>query len=162
MSNETTLADLKKMKADYETKMKEQGEILLKRAFAEFFAANPGVEAVRWAQYTPYFNDGDSCTFGVQDPMVSLKDVPADVEFGEDGFSDGPVEYGGYGKPDVKLRDATDAEKETGRRLKAAATALKKMWNEVQDDDLFLMTFGDHQQVTATAAGFDVDEYEHD
>ena len=25
------------------------------------------VHSVRWSQYTPYFNDGDACVFGVND-----------------------------------------------------------------------------------------------
>lgn len=31
-------------------------------------AACPNVVKVQWAQYTPHFNDGDTCRFGVQEP----------------------------------------------------------------------------------------------
>jgi hypothetical protein len=42
-------------------------------AFAEQFAANPAVKCMIWTQYTPYFNDGDPCTFRVcsEDPCRS-------------------------------------------------------------------------------------------
>ena len=33
---------------------------------------NPAVAGVRWTQYTPYFNDGDPCTFSVHGLEISL------------------------------------------------------------------------------------------
>lgn len=34
-------------------------------AAAALFAEEPKLESFGWRQYTPYFNDGDVCTFGV-------------------------------------------------------------------------------------------------
>jgi len=39
----------------------------------EFFKNNESVESVRWRQYTPGFNDGEPCTFGVTDPHLKFK-----------------------------------------------------------------------------------------
>lgn len=36
-----------------------------------------GVKAVMWEQYTPGFNDGDPCEFGVRDPKVTTNEVVA-------------------------------------------------------------------------------------
>jgi len=66
---------------------KEQGTA------AEFLAALDtilnveGVEAVKWDQYTPYFNDGEPCEFSVYDYSVKYAsdDLSGD---GEDGFVD--------------------------------------------------------------------------
>jgi len=38
----------------------------------EFFNETP-VQAVIWTQYTPYFNDGEECVFGVNDPIFVIK-----------------------------------------------------------------------------------------
>jgi hypothetical protein len=57
---------------------KKQMEETAKTAFAdmakEFFDANPTVLAFGWTQYTPYWNDGDVCTFRAQTdyPTVTM------------------------------------------------------------------------------------------
>lgn len=44
----------------------------------------PGVAAVRWEQYTPYFNDGEPCYFGIR----AYNMVKPTVEVGEDDDSE--------------------------------------------------------------------------
>lgn len=62
-------------------KMQKDGQKALKGAFADFFKAHPEAKAIVWTQYTPYFNDGDTCTFGVNgfslhvDPKMMAEDV---------------------------------------------------------------------------------------
>ena len=57
---------------------KAEMEATAKTAFTdmakEFFDANPTVLAFGWTQYTPYFNDGDVCTFRAQTdyPRVTM------------------------------------------------------------------------------------------
>jgi hypothetical protein len=57
---------------------KAEMEATAKTAFAdmakEFFTANPTVLAFGWTQYTPYWNDGDVCTFRAQTdyPTVTM------------------------------------------------------------------------------------------
>ena len=43
-------------------------------ACKQFFDACPEVESIFWTQYTPYFNDGEACEFGVHDQYYVLKD----------------------------------------------------------------------------------------
>lgn len=38
--------------------------------FKDLFEKYEQVEAIRWEQYAPYFNDGDPCAFSVYDLMV--------------------------------------------------------------------------------------------
>jgi hypothetical protein len=38
------------------------------------FEKHPEIEAIRWKQYVPAFNDGDPCVFRVCDSEVLLKD----------------------------------------------------------------------------------------
>jgi hypothetical protein len=84
------------LKARFETQVKEQGKELLHKHFTEYFEANPEVEAVKWAQYTPYFNDGEPCEFTVHDPETKL-------------VGDGDYDYD-YGGPGQKLIDEVPTE----------------------------------------------------
>ena len=46
----------------------------IEAACANFFTECPDVDSVFWTQYTPYFNDGESCTFSVGDIYFTLAD----------------------------------------------------------------------------------------
>ena len=47
--------------------MKDTSKGLVEEAVNRFLNTCPEVTGVHWVQYTPYFNDGDSCEFGVCD-----------------------------------------------------------------------------------------------
>lgn len=74
------LQRLQQMQASYNQTVRAEGEAAVRELLQEFFAANPTIAAVKWAQYTPYFNDGDPCIFRVGDPQIKLvrEFVPAD------------------------------------------------------------------------------------
>jgi hypothetical protein len=62
-----TLADIKKVQAELTAKIQKDGRKLLMAEFKKFFEENPDIEAIRWTQGTPSFNDGEPCTFSVHD-----------------------------------------------------------------------------------------------
>lgn len=66
-------------------------EELLEKLDAVF--AFPEVDAIRWPQFTPYFNDGDACEFSVHDPLLRLVDGDEDAGYNGDGFIDTSGEY---------------------------------------------------------------------
>ena len=41
----------------------EQFQSEVQLAFKELFDKHPEVKSMQWAQYTPYFNDGEPCEF---------------------------------------------------------------------------------------------------
>ena len=43
--------------------------------------ACPSIVAISWCQYTPYFNDGDECTFRVSGPSIALSHDRPIVEY---------------------------------------------------------------------------------
>lgn len=43
--------------------LQETGEKFLIENFKETFEKYPKLERISWSQYTPYFNDGEECTF---------------------------------------------------------------------------------------------------
>jgi hypothetical protein len=40
-------------------------KLLFKQGFEDLFERHPNIESVKWNQYTPYFNDRDTCKFNV-------------------------------------------------------------------------------------------------
>jgi hypothetical protein len=58
-------APFTKAKADLDALIRKEGEKAVRAFFIEFFEKRPDVFAVRWTQYTPHFNDGEPCVFGL-------------------------------------------------------------------------------------------------
>ena len=119
--------------------IKREGQQAIAAAFKEVFDAYPELESVSWTQYTPYFNDGDACTFAVHDFDSAVVD-------GEE------VEEPYYADKDSPLKPGL-------------VKALSKLNNSIGASamsDTMELIFGDHAKVTATRNGFEVDEYSHD
>ncbi len=138
---------VKKMEAA-RAEVKEAGKRAVKALFAAFFEAHPAVTAVGWTQYTPHFNDGDACEFGLHGFYISVatgvkwKDVASLNDEGEEGAE--PIFTDEY--------DAKD------KKTKAALSLVERS----ADEDIFEAAFGDHVMVIATPKGFHVNEYSHD
>ena len=136
----------------------------------------PEVAAVRWRQYTPYFNDGDPCVFGVGEIGVAFIDLPFSErgcsyeEFGgeyDDGFfgtySDefnervGKLKYH-YNQGDFSYTVETSPDPELAKAVLNAFEAVQGGHHKVSLEDLF----GDHAVVTVYKDRIDIEEYEHD
>jgi hypothetical protein len=144
------LKQIREMQAEVQKKIREIGQDGMREVFAEVFAQHPDLEAVRWRQYTPYFNDGEACTFSVNDAYIKFKGYPKDSEDEDCGdYEDGFDYYSSYRSEDypVGFGKAYEAVQEVFR---------------IADDDIFLAIFGDHVAVTVSRAGIKVDEYDHD
>lgn len=117
----------------------------------------PDVEAIRWRQYTPYFNDGDVCEFGVQDVYVRTADTDPEGGDYEDGFV-GAWELRGPGHYDDKYTWVSEGE------VHPAYAALKALGviSSGAFDHALIDLFGDHAEVTVTKDGIEVEYYEHD
>jgi hypothetical protein len=130
------------------------------------------VKAVRWYQYTPYFNDGEPCVFGVHGVYFNVDGDYSDEEDyenearGEHGdgfvgdwdnaFSD---IFGGRSyDPLNKWTEVPGSNPELGKKVKDLQKAIEDGTHFVEMANLF----GDHARVTATTTKFIVDEYEHD
>ncbi len=55
--------DLKKQIDSVKEKMSEIGESFFAKKFNDIFKKYPNLKEVSWNAYTPYFNDGEPCTF---------------------------------------------------------------------------------------------------
>lgn len=153
--------------------------------------AYPEVEAVRWEQYTPYFNDGDVCEFGVREPRIKFVGEDAGGDY-DDGFSEDGKSYPlgywethydpyAYGRRTnwrtAQVTETTPPEGKVpgdwhdkafyvdGVVRSDIETAFKAFSSAVQDDGFEIdlhKHFGDPAQVTANREGFNVEFYEHD
>lgn len=133
-----TIQDIMAKKKAFQEELVASGKEALKQEFKKTFDAHPELLAIKWRQYTPYFNDGEPCTFRVGEFEMKLATTPEDgseSDYEEEGFEstygDGPI-------PE-------------------AVRTLARI-----DDEIYEHAFGDHCKVTATRDGFEVEEYEHD
>lgn len=143
-----------------------------------FFQDVPEVTSVRWQQYTPYFNDGETCEFEVHEarffgPLQEPDEEDSEVDvcyairkqterqFEKIGMKEEKSWDGrtrtvpAYGYVDAK-RPATERELEILQRCNDLSSLISGLGDYMQD------IFGDHVQVTASATGFDVAGYDHD
>lgn len=113
--------------------MIKEAKETLEPAFKEVLEQNPEVLAIGWHQYTPYFNDGDTCEFNVHDlhyctESGSLEDSLYEWPYASDG-------------PD-------------------AVKALVSVVNG--NEEIMQAVFGDHAEIRITRDGISVDEYDHE
>ena len=127
----------KKMKAAL-----EKANAIVKEAFLEasneVFNKYPNIESFSWTQYTPYFNDGDECTFSAQ------------TEYPQLTFTDGTevdINYGG-GDADAKV---------VAKEIAAVKTFLAQF-----DESDYEEMFGDHILVVVSRKGAKIKGYDHD
>lgn len=143
--------EISDLRASYQKKTQE----LFKKAFVAFFDQNPEVTVVGWRQYTPYWNDGDTCEFSCYAGYAwvsNAKDLDNVLAYGEYEGEDESVwldnpDYGDHGN--VPPTVAKNAE------------ALRRLLDSVADD-MYKEMFGDHVTVMVTRDGFEVNDYEHD
>jgi hypothetical protein len=155
--------------AELKRKFQEQAQSLFKDITKEFFEKNPGVTGVIWTQYTPYFNDGDTCVFSVGD--LTFTNAPADelsdIRWGEyEGETEGVWAADNIG---YVLESDRDYYQNTKTAVLAAGgvdatscTLFAKAVNSSEMEDVMQAMFGDHVKVIATREGFEVEEYDHD
>lgn len=142
-----TLEELKALKKQYQDALSSFGKEALAGIFKPLFDEHPTLTAIRWTQYTPFFNDGETCTFGVNDFYYKVGPATGDSDDEDDGDS-GFQYYSPYSTdPDAVKQAAMKAGHEVARTI---------------PDDLMQVVFGDHVKVTATRDGFEVEEYEHE
>lgn len=134
------IAAIVKARDEYRDMVKRLGKEAVAESLKALFEAHPELVGVRWAQYTPYFNDGEPCEFGVRELYYRTANTAEDAGDYEDGY------------------ESTPWRKEDKTPLHLAVDEFDRS----RDEDIMREAFGDHVQVTATREGVEVEEYEHD
>ena len=139
--------EVRRLQEELKTKIAAIGRDDINEFFAPIFTANPALKAVKWTQYTPYFNDGEPCVFSVYDPDVMLDGVPDSYENGW-----------------LCSYDFVHYDRESPER-KAHIEALPKInWDfELPDSAILEHIFGDGVEITVFRDGtITQEDYEHD
>lgn len=111
------------------------------------------IKSIGWTQYTPYFNDGDSCEFSVNCDYLYVNDEREDDD--EDNFLSKYIYEVVNGK--YERVPNPNYDKECGEFVDKFSTLIGQIPNEVMLD-----MFGDHVIVTYSGGNFKVSEYSHD
>lgn len=141
---------LNELKTQFEVarkRMQDEGKAALSEALQELFVEHPKLISIRWLQYTPYFNDGETCEFSVNNPYIKFAGLSDEAGDDGDGFD--------------SYSDWQDKQTPYPEGFKAADKAVSDIFKLIPDE-LMLAVFNDHSQVTATREGFEVEEYEHE
>ena len=135
---------------DLRRKIKKESSIAFAKASKSFFETYPEIEEIKWSQYTPYFNDGDSCEFSIGEVYFIPKDLilPDGVIREDLGIWDWEeYAYTSYS------REVSD---DIGKVIKDMTSMLEVV------EDFLHETFGDHVIVTMNKTGATTEAYEHD
>lgn len=132
--------------------LEEQAKGVFHEEMQTIFAAYPELMDVSWHQYTPYFNDGDTCEFSCHGsgevfincygPNPEKPTIECDDEYEN--------EYGSY----------VTEEKENMWQHKAAIDITDLISS--LGDDMMEHIFGDHVKVIIGREKIVVEDYEHD
>lgn len=150
---------------------------------APLFEKHPKIKSFQWNQYTPYFNDGEECTFSVNIdyPTVNGYNEDDDEEEQSDN-SQSKVIYLPITEDNISEHRAFNlsaagykwyADKGIGeqgvfknpnydQKLIDGIEEFKKLLSSIPEDFLKDL-FGDHMQITLLSDGtIETEEYEHD
>ena len=154
-NNEISIINLKI--ENLKKNMKKEINDNLMEIFKVFFDAAPEIALITWTQYTPYFNDGDTCTFCSGDvwcvPHFSMEEYNNSRSRYAEEYD---MEYD-YG--DNKFKDTVSPE-----RFIELKDMRRKFINIINiiDDDMKLILWEDHVVVNITKDGITTEEYDHD
>lgn len=188
----TKLSDLKTQYNLEKRKIAEKyGYFYFQEIFNELIEAVPEIERVYWTQYTPYWNDGETCIFSVNDICYDWNDEVNKIEEFSDDYDgilstiDTNIQYleesyknqkklesesspGKY-KHSVYILEKIEKSKkliavygiEGLERRTKAVDEFIKFINKIPKD-FMLEIFGDHCEVEITRYGVTVEEHSHE
>ncbi len=138
--DKTYFQNAKKQMAEFKEKMKQDGKQFFAEQCKELFQKHPTLLKFGWVQYTPYYNDGDTCEFSANLDYPKFLLVGMD----EDLYDEEPY----YSKDEV-----TDES--------IVWNSIREFLSQFDDSDVEIL-FGDHCEVIVTKDAVEVEEYEHD
>jgi hypothetical protein len=154
------LEELKAMKEEFAELKKahlEKSKVMFTNITTKLFDKHPKLVSFGWRQYTPYFNDGEECTFSAHTDEPDINGINGyDVNFGDEMLNDYSKERDPVTKQYPKIKNPSyDLE------LHAAHKDVEEFLDNI-DDSVLRDLFGDHVEVTVKKDGTEVEEHEHD
>lgn len=158
----TALEALKEFKTKRDALNKEiedSGKRLFGEVAATIFENHPTLVSFSWKQYTPHWNDGDTCEFSAHTEYIQLR-TNDDPEINEDDDSE-EKEFDKSNLFDYSKDYRTKTPKASLTPREAAGKDVLELLENFDEDSLQTM-FGDHAKVIVTKGGVEVEEYDHD
>jgi hypothetical protein len=124
------------------------------------FEENPKVKSFGWNQYTPYFNDGETCTFSANTDYIYINGVSVDES---DWISETKItNYGTWNREKREYEGRKEVPNlNYDPELVKSSDEIREFLSNF-DEDFFMSQFGDHAEITVTVDGVSVDEHEHE
>lgn len=178
------IKEIHRKKKEFDEEYTKLGMDFIRDASRELFERYSELESFGWVQYTPYFNDGNSCIFHVKYDPESIYINERGYEYYENEawytYFDENSSYKPKGVDAPGWYTSTEdkhtfiyspisedqvpwevrAREEVGRLISALLPEDRRGWDT--EHTLFKTLFGDHCKVTVTKEGFETEEYEHD
>jgi hypothetical protein len=155
---ENEIAEAKAAIEKLNEEIKNRSQQVFANAISKYFTAFPIVEYITWTQYTPGFNDGEPCEFGVNGPYIRLKGDPFDDE---DDYDEGtyiPSEWSRKNYP----KDAAKFDEKYGTHLNSIQKAKSVAESIIgcMDESVLNMMYGDGSKIKIYADRIDVTDYD--
>jgi hypothetical protein len=169
MKTENTMNELIEQFEGFQREFQTRARAEISKMFEKFWELNPGINAVVWTQYAPYFNDGAPCTFSVKDCVFTNAIEPEDLDQIRWEDYDGEKEdiwacthwglkYLENAANRLNVEDLDLLRRPEGIN-KGSMAALSKMLCNSAFEGPMLGMFGDDNRVIATRDGFQVEDY---
>jgi hypothetical protein len=108
----------------------------------QFWDNNPEVNLITWAQYTPYFNDADACTFRVEQVILSNAKEKEDYE---------DIHYGEYNGTNSDIWVVEESNRYSRNEIdKGSAELVESFIYKLQELNLLQQMFGEDSLVIIT------------
>ena len=150
-------SQLSVLQKKYQAIIKDKLQDILK----SFFDIDPECKAIVWTQYTPYFNDGEECIFGINEPNFYSFNYSQDEDDEDD--------YGAYDgdllaamRSDGDIYDYSIRNRRPATPVEITRGKLSSIIQAGGVRDILKLTFGDHAKITVTRDGITCEEYDHD
>lgn len=128
-----------------------RGQDLLRTVYRVIFDQHPDIIAIRWNQYTPYFNDGDDCVFGVNEVTFATTNNTGTV----------PA-ISSLGNHEIEFQNKTYIFIDTySTPYETVAKQIDSLNREIKE--VLRGAFGDHVELTIYRDGvMEIEQYEHE
>lgn len=155
-------SQLKDLDEDREIFSKKKRKVVrnIVKALQSIVNINKHIESVRWSQYTPYFNDGEECTFQILYLEYKLSGVELGIGskwLDDDGYSTI------HGIERILCENKDILNFEELERIEYICRDMHIIHCKLDAiSDALLNEFGDHAQITISKKDITVTTYDHD
>lgn len=163
---EELIKEVKNQQSEINTLKKEllkKSQDVFDKGILEIMNSCEDLKTISWTQYTPYFNDGDTCEFSVQ---MDYLEVNGEESSGYDPSSELTpyiVEHQGTWNNKARMYEGRIEvpNPKFNKGLADAVDSISKFLG-IFDDDFYKYQFGDHQKITVTKTKVTQEEYDHE